>query len=82
MLFYPVAEFLLVAFAIDKIDISGAFIAENGGELGVATLAIRFAHEQLERLPKSCAMPAVLPMLTGSMLASGVSRLHPLHAGI
>ncbi|WP_158281344.1 hypothetical protein [Pantoea sp. PNA 03-3] len=31
VLLCPFAEFLIAAFAIDKVDINGAFIDENGG---------------------------------------------------
>ncbi|ERH64285.1 hypothetical protein N172_03625 [Pantoea dispersa EGD-AAK13] len=46
VLLRPVAEFLIAAFTIDKIDIYGAFISENGGESDIAALAISFTHEQ------------------------------------
>ncbi len=48
MLLRAVVEFLIAASAIDKIDITGAFIGENGGKSGIATLTICFAHEQRE----------------------------------
>ena len=46
MLLRPVAEFLIAAFTIDKVDINGAFIGEKSGESCIAALAICFAHEQ------------------------------------
>jgi hypothetical protein len=48
LLLRPVAEFLIAAFAIDKVNINGAFIGEKGGESGISALAIRFAYEQRE----------------------------------
>lgn len=48
VLLRPVAEFLITAFAIDKIDINRTFIGENGSEPGIAALAICFANKQRE----------------------------------
>ena len=48
MLLSPVAEFLIAAFTIDKVDINGAFNGENSRESGIAALEICFAHKQRE----------------------------------
>ena len=45
VLLCPVADFLIATFTVDKIDIYGAFISENGGRSGITTMAICFAHE-------------------------------------